>query len=325
MFGISEKAKVRVYLIILSCLLILALSITLTTYTYAEYSKDAVMLEIRRAFKAICEAYNAGGDVKPLVNKLNEAILLLENYTKTNNPEYLIQAHNITAYIIKEAPIIKARGEESVFWNNLYLVLEVSIVVVLAVLAYLYLPKIYLLSWFKARSRDRVVVRRKRSDRKYMIINEEVWAVILAILIVGSVFAISQAYLSHRVIEPFSELGLLGKHMKIGDYPRKLIVGEEAFFYVYVGNHMGRPMYYIVMVKIGNRSTPIDPAPLKPVLTFERVLMNNETWIFPVHLKMSKPGINLRIIVELWIYNETTGKIQYHNRWTQLWVNVTKI
>jgi len=99
---------------------------------------------------------------------------------------------------------------------------------------------------------------------------------------------------------------------------------EAMLLYVYVGNHMGRPMYYVVQVKVGDRETPIDPAPLEPVATFERVLLHNSTWIFPLEISFDEPGLNKRLIVELWIYNETAGEVQYHGKWCQLWINVTR-
>jgi len=47
------------------------------------------------------------------------------------------------------------------------------------------------------------------------VFDEEVLAVIAAIIIVAAVFAAAQAFYTSRVIEAFSELGLLGSAGKI--------------------------------------------------------------------------------------------------------------
>ena len=76
------------------------------------------------------------------------------------------------------------------------------------------------------------------------IFDEEVLAVLTAIVIVVGVFAGVQALSTGRVIEPFSELGLLGPSGKIGDYPREVVAGMPILLNIYVGNHEGRTMYY---------------------------------------------------------------------------------
>jgi len=63
------------------------------------------------------------------------------------------------------------------------------------------------------------------------ILDEEVLAVIAALVLVSSVFAL---------VEPFSELGLLGPDGKIGDYPREVEAGAPFSLNVYVGNHEGK-------------------------------------------------------------------------------------
>ncbi len=277
------------------------------------------------AYIQVSEAYDAGGDVSNIIDQLNKAINLIENASSTNNQVYIDEARSILNQVLQDIPDIKREGERRVFWGNVTIALGLAISAILVVLAYLYLPRIYFRAWRSTRKRNRVHIRRSRANRYSMIIDEEVWAVVLAITVVIAVFAASQILLAGRVVEPFSELGLLGENMKIGDYPTDLVVGDEAFFYVYVGNHMGRPMYYKVLVKIGDVETAIDPAPVPPIYTFEKILMHNDTWIFPVSIPMNEPAVNLRLIVELWIYNQSIGDFQYHKRWTQLWINVTSI
>lgn len=158
------------------------------------------------------------------------------------------------------------------------------------------------------------------------MIDEEVKAVVSAIIIVALVFAVSQMFLAERIVEPFSEIGLLGPKKKIGDYPREVIVGEPIKLYLYLGNHEGKVMYYVILVKLGNRSTFVNstiPADAPVIDVYERILAHNETCLIPVILRINRTGINLRLIFEMWIYDENL-ELKYHGRWLQLWINVTK-
>jgi uncharacterized membrane protein len=123
--------------------------------------------------------------------------------------------------------------------------------------------------------------------------------------------------------EQFSELGILGPNMQLSDYPSNIVAGETVNLNVYVGNHMGKPMYYLVMVKLGANETAIAPAPVDSAQQFSQVVLNNGTWTFPVSIPLTQAGTNQRIIFELWAYNETLTQNQYHNRWGQIWLNVT--
>ncbi len=306
-------------------MIILLIIFSASPYVYGQASPDAVRNKLYSVYNEVLDAYNSSGNVSKAVSLLNIAIDKLYRYYSTGDSRYLSDSISLLDKVEDMIPNLISEGEAQRFWSNVYLGVSIAILIGLGIFTYFYLPRLFFRGWARARAGHRVSVRRNRSSRKSLILDEEVWAVILAIIVVGGVFAVSQAYLSGRVVEPFSELGLLGKNMKIGDYPRELIVGDNATFYIYVGNHMGRPMYYVVEVKLGDNSTEIDPAPIEPVFTFERVLLHNQTWIFRVDLPVESPGLNQRIIVELWIYNETIDGLQYHGRWTQLWINVTSV
>jgi len=282
-----------------------------------KYSAEPVKNAIYKAYTAVVEAYSAGGDVEELIENLNRLI----NSTQIDESEI----YEISARLIEEAQKAKIEGEEKRRIELYYTIAWIVAAAGAVLVAYFYGGRLYWKIWLRLRGKYKVIVRRVPAERKSMLLSDEVKAVALAVVVVVLVFAISQAYLAGRVVEPFSELGLLGSKMKIGDYPTELVVGEKARLYVYVGNHMGYPMYYIVQVKIGNSTTPIDPAPLEPVKTFERVLPHNATWIFPLEISFNETGLNYRIIVELWIYNYSSGRVEYHKRWCQLWVNVTSL
>lgn len=297
-------------------------SLPFDVYSQSDY--ETLKSDIRMVYEEVLEAYEAGGNVSRAVDLLNEALELLEKYNFTGNEDYIVEARYLVGQVRDLIPVIRDTGESARFWGYVYLGVAISIIAFLAVLSYIYLPRVFFMGWLRLRGEYKVLVRRSRAKRKTVYLDEEVLAVIAAVVVIGGVFAFSQVYMAGRVVEPFSELGLLGRNMKIGDYPRDVVVGDNATFYVYVGNQMGRPMYYIVKVKLGDRETSIDPSPIEPVMVFERILLHNQSWIRRVDLPITNPGINQRIIVELWIYNESINDIQYDGRWTQIWFNATK-
>jgi len=158
------------------------------------------------------------------------------------------------------------------------------------------------------------------------VLDEEVLAVIAAIVIVASVFAVAQLINSGRVTEPFSELGILGPKMKIGDYPKEVVAGSPFRLYLYLGNHEGKSVYYRILIKIGNKTSTINettPLNSTTIMEIRRVLVHNSTWIYPLDITLYTPRVNERLVFEMWIYNETTKSFTYYGRWNQLWLNVT--
>ncbi|MBC7129987.1 DUF1616 domain-containing protein [Candidatus Bathyarchaeota archaeon] len=159
------------------------------------------------------------------------------------------------------------------------------------------------------------------------ILNDEVLAVIAALIIVAGVFAGVQVFNAGRVVEPFSELGLLGPSGKIADYPKVVEAGQPFRLNVYLGNHEGRTMYYKVLVKLGDKNSTVNattPLATTPILELRTVLPHNASQIIPLDIALENAGINLRLVFEMWTYNETEGAFTYHGRWNQLWLNVTE-
>lgn len=159
------------------------------------------------------------------------------------------------------------------------------------------------------------------------IFDEEVLAVLTAIVIVVAVFAGVQALSTGRVVEPFSELGLLGSSGKIGDYPREVIAGMPVLLNIYIGNHEGRTMYYRIFIKVGDKSSTINssiPLSTEPLTDIRVILSHNSSRIIPVNVTLYEPTVNARLILEMWVYDEAAGGFRYHGRWNQLWINVTK-
>jgi len=163
-----------------------------------------------------------------------------------------------------------------------------------------------------------------------VILDEEVFAVIMALTIVASVFAAAQI-LRPSVVEPFTAIGLLNEKGKIGDYPKKAVLGDNITFYIFVDNHMGKPIYYKVVYKIGiNETLPTNttPSPEPPVMEWKGVLNHEANATFKVQVPIKYPSegeVNkITLIFELWTYDPDLNKWTYTGRWTHLHLEVVK-
>ena len=118
--------------------------------------------------------------------------------------------------------------------------------------------------------------------------------------------------------ERFSELGVLGPNQVLGDYPSVVVAGETINLFGYVGNHMGQPEFYTVMVKLGDNETVVNPSSRRLDSAYSQVVSNNQSWTFPIDVTLSEVGVNQRLIFELWSYNQTMGQIYYQDIWGQV-------
>ena len=279
---------------------------------YGDYGK--YFLE---AYRAILEASRKGANVSELINRFNELLILARKGE-------IVGVASKLSNVTKEAIVLgEAAANTQLTYTIMFLVSAAVLVGFLVAFYVKYRYSIWRL-WIKVRGKHKVYP--STSARKSLLTDPEVFAVVLALIIVIGVFAIAQVYISGRVVEPFSEIGLLGPKMKIGDYPTKVIVGEKFKLYIYLGNHMGYPMWYVVFLKIGNMTTFVNetiPADVEPVWCYEVLLNHNSNTTIPITVSLNRTGTNVRLIFELWTINEH-GELTYHNRWVHLWINVTK-
>ena len=302
-------------------LLLLVISLFRPPITHAT-SIDEIKRESFRAYEAILEVHRAGGNISHLIDKLNEALSLIEKAEVTGDQALLDEAERLMEEIIAASLELIEEGSRIRRWRTAIQIVEVVAIILLGFLIYRRGPNLFWRLWIKLRGN--YLIKRSGSPRGVsMLVSGEVWAVITAIILVGAVFALAQSLRAGRVVEPFSELGVLGPKMKIGDYPDTVIAGESFRLYLYVGNHMGKPMYYLILLKLGDRETPIDPAPLNPFKEIYIILDDGENKTKPIDITLTEPGMNKRLIFEMWIYNTTSKNITYHKRWCQLWINVT--
>ena len=314
-------------------IVILALFLILSHVTVphaAAESVEDVRTAIDTAFKAFGEAYNAGGDVSNLTETLNEALNLTaeaETIASTNPTEaqtLLSQAKTLAENVTSQAPHIKEEGLRQGQTQTIITFASIAAAIIVGILIYMFGPNLLWRLWLNLRKNYTVKVTGTPKKEKGLIITmDQVCAAILGIILIISVFVATQYFLAGNTGETSSELGVLGPNMKLGDYPKEVVAGDAFNLYVYVGNHMGKPVYYNVMIKIGDNNTNVNPAPIEPSMELERILLQNENWTSPVNIKLAQAGLNRRIIFELWTFNETTSNIDYSQIWGQIWLNVT--
>ena len=162
------------------------------------------------------------------------------------------------------------------------------------------------------------------------ILDEEVFAVLLAIIVVGSVFATAQI-LKPKVSEPFTAIGLLNEKCVIGEYPENVFPGENVTLCVFLYNHMGYPVLMNVKFKIGLESdlpTNSTPSPEPAIENFTVLLGHGENMTLPVKvpivLSEKYVGKRVALIFELWIYDIDREEWVYSGRWNHLYVNVVE-
>lgn len=160
-----------------------------------------------------------------------------------------------------------------------------------------------------------------------MRIDEKIQAVVIVGLLAYTALTVAPIILGDRIVEPFSELGILGPGMKLGGYPRLVEAGEDMSLHLYLGNHEGRPTYYQVQVKLGDRSMNVSDAEPYPgvVLSSYRQFLDNEAnYTWPVVISVKDPGLNRRLVFELQEYSLDKRRFVYNGIWVQLWLNVTE-
>lgn len=161
-----------------------------------------------------------------------------------------------------------------------------------------------------------------------MILDEEVFAVILAITIVASVVGIAQV-LRPEVVESFTAIGLLNSECKIGNYPDVAVNGTQLDLCLFIANYMGRPIYYKVTYKLGGKDllpTNSTPSPMEPVTNWFGVLGNRDNVTIPIRVPIvvyTQIPRDIALIFELWLYDTGLGNWTYSGRWVHLYINVT--
>jgi len=307
----------------------LLLTTTLATMSLANCQTSpltAAQDEISNAYNTLTAAYTASADINPLIEQLNLAVNLTEQAQQltTNNSQ---QAETLANQALSIAQNVtqQAKAAQQSAANTLPIVaIATAVSLILGGVAIYFIgPKIFWRLWFKLRKNYRLNVKANGNKNALVITAEQVCAIALAVTVLLAFISVSGLLIPRSQGEQFSELGILGPNMQLGDYPSQVVASDTIHLYGYVGNQMGQPMYYTVMVKLGDNNTAVNPADIAPIQQYSQVIANNQTWTFPVNLKLTEVGDNQRLLFELWTYNQTINTKQYHERWGQIWLNVT--
>ena len=161
--------------------------------------------------------------------------------------------------------------------------------------------------------------------------------------------------------EQFSELYLLGPNHMAENYPSGISVDQTYSVFVDVGNYLGSSAYYVLYLKLGNKTDQMPnatlgtPSSLKPIYEYRFSIPNNKNWESQLNFSVSsasilgnnsqintlkinsnvfnvdKPAVRdsnsttfrYNLLFELWIYNDKSNTIEYNSRFVDLLLNVT--
>ncbi|MCW3999767.1 MAG: DUF1616 domain-containing protein [Candidatus Bathyarchaeota archaeon] len=284
-------------------------------------------VDITAAYQAILAAHQSGADITQLTAQINNALnltqhaQLLEETNPQQAQQLTSQAQAIAQNVTAQA---QAAGQSASVGVPAVVAAAVAGLLAAGVITYLKGPGVFWRIWYKLRRNYLIKATGSAPNDKALVITpRQLCAAVLALTVLVAFIAVSGVLLPRGQGEEFSELGILGPNLKLGDYPSVVVASETVRLYVYVGNQMGKPMLYEVQVKLGDNNTAVNPANASVLQQNWQVLDVNQTWTYPVQVTLTEPGVNQRLIFELWLYNQTISQFQYHQRWGQIWLNVT--
>ncbi len=163
-----------------------------------------------------------------------------------------------------------------------------------------------------------------------MLLDDEVFAVLTAIVIIASVLGIAFIIRDEIPGEPFTAIGLLNEDCRIGDYPKYAYPNQTLNLCLYIYNHMGKPVYWKVVFKLGdNTSLPTvnTTSPKPAILEWRGVLDHGFNITRKVKVTIPSTPLNITratLIFELYTYNTLEGKWEYTGRWVHLHINIKR-
>jgi len=185
-------------------------------------------------------------------------------------------------------------------------------------------------------------------------------------LLFASIYGLASLWPKYE--ERFVAMGVLGRNMKAEEYypgnDSTVRVGDTLIWYINLYNHWDKDQNVSILVKVLNatNSPPDDlknePSPIPPIMDMRLLLNENETRIIPFTWQieeakftwnttaLEKLAINnqtiplnvygeprslFRMVFELWLFNQETGRYEYgwyprdlsHRVWNGIWINVT--
>jgi len=161
------------------------------------------------------------------------------------------------------------------------------------------------------------------------LLDEEVFAVIIAISIVGSTIAIALV-LRPDIVEPFQALGLLNENLVIGDYPKFVYPMQNLTLGIFVYNHRPYPILVQIRYKIGNSTnlpTNTTPSSSPTIKVFEFLVdvKKNVTQRIDIPIIVDRSSSKVALIFELWMYDTDKREWVYTGIWNHHYVDVLRV
>jgi len=140
--------------------------------------------------------------------------------------------------------------------------------------------------------------------------------ILVALVILGALLV--NLALNPAPEERFVAIYLLDSEKQTENFPKTVVLGENNTFSLWVGveNQNDTTRVFSVLVKVDDGKAPVDPSPVEPTESFNRTLLNEENWEFPVTTSIDQVGHN-RVIFELWFFDETNTP-KYTGNWVSL-------
>lgn len=161
------------------------------------------------------------------------------------------------------------------------------------------------------------------------LLDEEVFAVIIAISVVGSTIAIALV-LRPDIVEPFQALGLLNENLVIGDYPKFVYPMQNLTLGIFVYNHRPYPILVQIRYKIGNSTnlpTNTTPSSSPTIKVFEFLVdvKKNVTQRIDIPIIVDRSSSKVALIFELWMYDTDKREWVYTGIWNHHYVDVLRV
>ncbi len=286
-----------------------------------EVANDAIdwaRVRLKVAYNETVFADQIGTNVDGAVEKLNQALEYInkaENLSAQGNFEQAQALAQISIQLSEEVRIEVNELKIQKGLENWYttVVLPIVAAVVLSGVGIFFIL-LGLRSWKRRQEKKLVEMRentsnepstnRGRETDSFRDADEEKMILVVflstIIIIAGLIVYVS---LTPAQQEYFASIYVLNSEKKTA-YPELLVLGKNNTFLLWVGveNSMNRIEYANVTIGIANSSSSLEQQQVS-AFSFERILLNKETWEIPVTMTLNKTG-QYRIDFELWLYNE---------------------
>ncbi len=173
---------------------------------------------------------------------------------------------------------------------------------------------------------DKKIKRTSQGTKSGSYSSEEktiILTILVALVIIGALLV--NLVLTPVETETFAPIYYLDSEKQTTNLPKTVVLGENSTFSLWVGveNQNDTTMDYSVQIKVDDGKSLVNPSTVEPIESFNRTLLNEELWEFPVTISIDQLGSN-RVIFELWFFNVTKNDFDYTGIWVSLSVEAVQ-